>query len=153
MPVEEVPDDFDEDVPLSVINQTAEQYDVDEESKGLSKYWLVRQIQEVPNLRNSLISGIWTGIGVGFFSFLFTKNVLRSCDIAVGTAALSYVGTFGYGAYKHNTLHEQMNTPLAPKGSAPLPPGVMPGVGEAKAVDNLVNLLKEEVKEEKVVDT
>merc|ERR1719204_1248008 len=97
-------------------------------------------------MRTSLIAGIWAGIAVGFFSFPLTKNVKRSCDIAVGSWGLAYVATFSYGAYQHNQLQHKLNaaSSLPPLDSDSLPPGVLPGVGEQKAVDNLVNLLKKD---------
>merc|ERR1719204_1659091 len=60
-------------------------------------------------MRTSLIAGIWAGIAVGFFSFPLTKNVKRSCDIAVGSWGLAYVATFSYGAYQHNQLQHKLN--------------------------------------------
>ena len=137
MPVVEVPENAEDEVPPSVTNLHASHYDPQDEEKQLSKWWIGRQIQQTPYLRDSIITGIWTGIGVGFFSFPLTKNVMRSIDIAWLTWGVTMTSTWCYSAYHHNKLYRQINTPL-PRDSAVNP------VAQEKAVSQLVGLLKQD---------
>ncbi|KAK3753123.1 hypothetical protein RRG08_024401 [Elysia crispata] len=59
----------------------------------------VKRIMLIPCMRNSLMYGITGGLGIGLAHFLFTSNVTKSTNIAMGSYVVVLLGTWGYCRY------------------------------------------------------
>ncbi|KAH9980315.1 hypothetical protein BGW80DRAFT_1163999 [Lactifluus volemus] len=79
--------------------------DVREAFQRLSPFDDLRRIDEIPCARNSLLSGIASGVGVGFIRGLSVRP-FAACNWAVGTFMLVSLGTW-YDDMPTNILEER----------------------------------------------
>uniref|UniRef100_A0A7M5X6Y8 Cytochrome c oxidase assembly protein COX20, mitochondrial n=2 Tax=Clytia hemisphaerica TaxID=252671 RepID=A0A7M5X6Y8_9CNID len=64
------------------------------------KKWNMKEfVQKTPGVRSSLINGIVGGSSFGIGTFLFTKRIKRSCDVAVGGFLTFSLISWGYCSY------------------------------------------------------
>ena len=85
------------------VEQAILDYEEQREAKKSQWKFFGRRLTDIPCFRESYLTGILSGLGVGLGYFLFTSRVRRSCDVAVYSFAAITTGSWCYCRYDRSS--------------------------------------------------